>query len=158
VPSEGTPFAARGLLLSLGVCRGFWEAPNAGDAFSLRLSFAGVGAYLRKAFRVACQCWTGTARDPAAAAGWGATTPPNTGGSTVVLGVLAYRSRVVPLPTPALLGVRLCKGRARRPEAGYLVDSASSHMLVSKIKPCMSKFKQSYCETANGSLNQLSFI
>ena len=40
----------------------------------------------------------------------------------------------------------------------YLVDSASSHMLVSKIKPCMSKYKHLYCETANGSLNQLSFI
>ena len=26
----------------------------------------------------------------------------------------------------------------------YLVDSASSHMLVSKIKPCMSKYKQLY--------------
>ena len=26
---------------------------------------------------------------------------------------------------------------------GYLVDPASSHMLVSKIKPCMSKYKQS---------------
>jgi hypothetical protein len=38
----------------------------------------------------------------------------------------------------------------------YLVDSASSHMLVSKIKPCMSKYKQLYSETANGSLNQLS--
>jgi hypothetical protein len=37
----------------------------------------------------------------------------------------------------------------------YLVDSASSHMLVSKIKPCMSKYKQLYRETANGSLNQL---
>lgn len=24
----------------------------------------------------------------------------------------------------------------------YLVDPASSHMLVSKIKPCMSKFKR----------------
>jgi hypothetical protein len=34
----------------------------------------------------------------------------------------------------------------------YLVDSASSHMLVSKIKPCMSKYKQLYGETANGSL------
>ena len=33
----------------------------------------------------------------------------------------------------------------------YLVDSASSHMLVSKIKPCMSKYKQLYGETANGS-------
>ena len=47
---------------------------------------------------------------------------------------------------------------ARRLDDSYLVDSASSHMLVSKIKPCMSKYKQSYCETANGSLNQLSFI
>ena len=28
-------------------------------------------------------------------------------------------------------------------EDSYLVDSASSHMLVSKIKPCMSKYKQS---------------
>ncbi|EGF99030.1 hypothetical protein MELLADRAFT_91575 [Melampsora larici-populina 98AG31] len=37
----------------------------------------------------------------------------------------------------------------------YLVDPASSHMLVSKIKPCMSKYKQLYSETANGSLNQL---
>ena len=36
-----------------------------------------------------------------------------------------------------------------------LVDPASSHMLVSKIKPCMSKYKHLYCETANGSLNQL---
>jgi hypothetical protein len=26
----------------------------------------------------------------------------------------------------------------------YLVDPASSHMLVSKIKPCMSKYKQFY--------------
>ena len=38
----------------------------------------------------------------------------------------------------------------------YLVDPASSHMLVSKIKPCMSKYKPLYGETANGSLNQLS--
>ena len=36
----------------------------------------------------------------------------------------------------------------------YLVDPASSHMLVSKIKPCKCK----YSETANGSLNQLWFI
>jgi hypothetical protein len=35
-----------------------------------------------------------------------------------------------------------------------LVDPASSHMLVSKIKPCMSKYKHLYCETANGSLYQ----
>lgn len=40
-------------------------------------------------------------------------------------------------------------------EDSYLVDPASSHMLVSKIKPCMSKYNCTYCETANGSLNQL---
>ena len=27
-------------------------------------------------------------------------------------------------------------------QSSYLVDPASSHMLVSKIKPCMSKYKQ----------------
>ena len=37
----------------------------------------------------------------------------------------------------------------------YLVDPASSHMLVSKIKPCMSKYKRLYSETADGSLYQL---
>ena len=31
-------------------------------------------------------------------------------------------------------------------------------MLVSKIKPCMSKYTPSYGETANGSLNQLWFL
>ena len=36
-----------------------------------------------------------------------------------------------------------------------LVDPASSHMLVSKVKPCMSKYKLLYSETANGSLKQL---
>ena len=36
-----------------------------------------------------------------------------------------------------------------------LVDPASSHMLVLKIKPCMSKYKLMYGETANGSLKQL---
>jgi hypothetical protein len=40
-------------------------------------------------------------------------------------------------------------------EDSYLVDPASSHMLVSKIKPCMSKYNCLYWETANGSLNQL---
>ena len=29
-------------------------------------------------------------------------------------------------------------------DESYLVDPASSHMLVSKIKPCMSKYKQLY--------------
>ena len=31
-----------------------------------------------------------------------------------------------------------------RQEGSYLVDPASSHMLVSKIKPCMSKYKLLY--------------
>lgn len=31
--------------------------------------------------------------------------------------------------------------RCRRFEVCYLVDPASSHMLVSKIKPCMSKYE-----------------
>ena len=39
-----------------------------------------------------------------------------------------------------------------------LVDPASSHMLVLKIKPCMSKYKLLYGKTANGSLKQLQFI
>jgi hypothetical protein len=32
--------------------------------------------------------------------------------------------------------------RVRRGNGSYLVDPASSHMLVLKIKPCMSKYKQ----------------
>jgi hypothetical protein len=36
-----------------------------------------------------------------------------------------------------------------------LVDPASSHMLVSKIKPCTSKYTLLLGETANGSLQQL---
>ena len=37
-------------------------------------------------------------------------------------------------------GARLAYGKVG--ESSYLVDPASSHMLVSKIKPCMSKYKQ----------------
>ena len=56
---------------------------------------------------------------------------------------------------------------SRRPSAAQvaqgslstnLVDPASSHMLVSKIKPCMSQYKLLHGDTANGSLKQLSFI
>ena len=43
----------------------------------------------------------------------------------------------------------------REHSSGYLVDPASSHMLVSKIKPCMSQYKSLYHTTANGSLKQL---
>ena len=80
----------------------------------------------------------------------------------VVAFALGYRSAGC-FGTP--FSVQLCRGSAlvwrgasRGLQDSYLVDSASSHMLVSKIKPCMSKYKQLYSETANGSLNQLSFI
>lgn len=53
---------------------------------------------------------------------------------------------------PALGSARCCGSPS------YLVDPASSHMLVSKIKPCMSKYKLQNSETANGSLNQLWFL
>src|SRR5580765_772277 len=36
-----------------------------------------------------------------------------------------------------------CLTSVLQSEDSYLVDPASSHMLVSKIKPCMSKYKQS---------------
>ena len=41
------------------------------------------------------------------------------------------------------------------PDSTNLVDPASSHMLVSKIKPCKSKYKLPlYGKTANSSLQQ----
>ena len=75
------------------------------------------------------------------------------------LGVLKARG-LAPRSLPANL-VSYSRPSRPPPSGGkdsYLVDSASSHMLVSKIKPCMSKYKHLYRETANGSLNQLSFI
>ena len=56
--------------------------------------------------------------------------------------------------TSSIGGLRLC-GLLND---SYLVDPASSHMLVSKIKPCMYKYKPQDGETANGSLNQLWFL
>ena len=55
------------------------------------------------------------------------------------------------LATP--LGV----GRSRhlRMPVQNLVDPASSHMLVSKIKPCMSQYKPQNGKAVNGSLKQL---
>ena len=50
---------------------------------------------------------------------------------------------------------RRCLVQRRTTTRRYLVDPASSHMLVSKIKPCMSKYTPLHGETANGSLNQL---
>jgi hypothetical protein len=53
--------------------------------------------------------------------------------------------------TLCVVKVRLGRCGSRRPflarvsltKHSYLVDSASSHMLVSKIKPCMSQYKPS---------------
>ena len=57
---------------------------------------------------------------------------------SVMLVCVLYRAKVfLPCRSPALC-------RARWPHDSYLVDPASSHMLVSKIKPCMSKYKQLY--------------
>ena len=63
-------------------------------------------------------------------------------------------------------GARPLVGRppARPPETSetrddsYLVDPASSHMLVSKIKPCMSKHELLHSEAANGSLGHPLFL
>jgi hypothetical protein len=49
-------------------------------------------------------------------------------------------------------GESLAAERQRFAHGSYLVDPASSHMLVSKIKPCMSKHKPLHGEAANGSL------
>ena len=38
----------------------------------------------------------------------------------------------------------LLQGVQKAVQERYLVDPASSHMLVSKIKPCMSKYEQLY--------------
>ena len=54
------------------------------------------------------------------------------------------------------LKYEICLSSDEYIEYSNLVDPASSHMLVSKIKPCMSKYKLLYGETANGSLKQLS--
>ncbi|KAK4360147.1 hypothetical protein RND71_019099 [Anisodus tanguticus] len=57
-------------------------------------------------------------------------------------------------PSVPVWGGRAVRRRRRR--GCYLVDPAGSHMLVSKIKPCMCKYEQIRdCEAANGSLNRL---
>lgn len=122
--------------------------------------------------------WGGSVLEELSGGNWMASgrSPLHGGRSTFQVGRCDFRGRPF-LPVhncfcPAALAVPSgASGRGIRPggrpflgggtryhNGSYLVDSASSHMLVSKIKPCMSKYKQSYCETANGSLNQLSFI
>ena len=72
-------------------------------------------------------------------------------------GVLRVASDVyVSSGRPAMLNARV-RVRARC-ESTNLVDPASSHMLVSKVKPCMSQYKLPHGKTANGSLKQLQLI
>ena len=74
--------------------------------------------------------------------------------SLVVLGDAEHcaGSDLSPCPTKSSkLGLNDCRARVDRPLGGscvpasikecYLVDPASSHMLVSKIKPCMCKYE-----------------
>ena len=51
------------------------------------------------------------------------------------------RRRCFPRAVVRSVALRVAR-RWPRGSAGYLVDPASSHMLVSKIKPCMSKYKR----------------
>ncbi len=66
--------------------------------------------------------------------------------------ITAGRPSAPPPNGTTLPAARVQPGESPRPsraggqvpgQDSYLVDSASSHMLVSKIKPCMSKYKQS---------------
>ena len=66
--------------------------------------------------------------------------------------VVSLRNSFALMP---LAGVSASVGASKRASRTNLVDPASSHMLVSKIKPCMSQYKLLYGETANGSLKQL---
>lgn len=77
--------------------------------------------------------------------------------------VCVWRASRVDRAKAAAAGARaMVCGHRRRPSgacaSSYLVDPASSHMLVSKIKPCMSKYTPLHGKTANGSLNQLWFL
>ena len=73
------------------------------------------------------------------------------GGRALSTGPSARRSRGrVPVGGPTGMGALV--------DASSLVDPASSHMLVSKIKPCMSKYRPRHGETADGSLNRMRFI
>ena len=71
-------------------------------------------------------------------------------------GVCVFAARGSRRILVGLARVQFCRlRRAVSMRAKYLVDPASSHMLVSKIKPCKCKYMLSNSETANGSLNHM---
>ena len=62
-------------------------------------------------------------------------------------GITTYKVEIIPCNERLLRKVLLCEyvvvvSSLTLMQSSYLVDPASSHMLVSKIKPCMSKYKQ----------------
>jgi hypothetical protein len=67
----------------------------------------------------------------------------------VRVGIASVSSLAKGMPQSATVKLLCLRQRVSEAPSGvavqdsYLVDSASSHMLVSKIKPCMSKYKQS---------------
>ena len=61
------------------------------------------------------------------------------------VGILQIRNELPPKKGAVFVGqpsILVLIASQARWESSYLVDPASSHMLVSKIKPCMSKYKQ----------------
>ena len=71
----------------------------------------------------------------------------NDGGVSVRFPVKGGRPRLlssVYLFGPGRLGAQARVFGSGRLQKSYLVDPASSHMLVSKTKPCMSKYKHLY--------------
>lgn len=79
------------------------------------------------------------------AIGWSSLSPRYAGGAGAA-GCLVHPFHLTTFYPPGGLGYRLRPASAGASRdtlpMSYLVDSASSHMLVSKIKPCMSKYKQ----------------
>ena len=84
----------------------------------------------------------------------------------VVKPTIVFKSTASPPTIVGVAAVHECLCPWCKPEAAghhvdllrlhaNLVDPASSHMLVSKIKPCMSQCKLQYGKTVNGSLKQL---
>ena len=87
-------------------------------------------------------------------------------GNVVVKPIIIFKTTASPPTTVGVAAIHECLCLWCKSEAAgilvellrlftNLVDPASSHMLVSKIKPCMSQCKFLYGRTVNGSLKQL---
>ena len=128
---------------------------HASACFSRRLKCPGHRTYAARLERLVCRCQTvsselkhGRLRQRSATCAFFSCSQFYTDVFSLTFGLKVPRGRAF------LLGLALREG-ARAGLRTNLVDPASSHMLVSKIKPCMSQYKLLYGETANGSLKQL---